>query len=80
MKIDTTGPGTASRGIESITEANLAEERDSVDPQADGDSSELNTVPADGRISCLPPDYDESDEGDSPALDAEIQGESEESR
>jgi segregation and condensation protein B len=63
----------------SITGANLEEERDAVEPQGDGDGSGLDTVPADGRISGLPPNYDEMEgnvaggEADSPALDAEVQ-------
>jgi segregation and condensation protein B len=66
---------TPQDGPESITGAELEEERNSVEPQGDGDSSLLDTVPVDGRISGLPPRYDEIDreEGDSPALDAEIQ-------
>ncbi|NYF79206.1 SMC-Scp complex subunit ScpB [Granulicella arctica] len=62
---------------ESVTEANLEEERASIEPQADGDGSDLDTVPVDGRISGPPPAYDEAGtagETDSPALDAEIQG------
>ncbi len=65
---------------ESITEANLEEERDAVEPQADGDSSEdvvPGTLPVDGRISGPPTVYDESATGDveSPAHDAEVQSE-----
>jgi segregation and condensation protein B len=69
--------GRRNEGIEapeSITHANLEEERDAVEPQADGDSSSLDTVPVDGRISGPPPSYDETDEAvDSPAMDAKIQ-------
>jgi segregation and condensation protein B len=63
-------------------------EKDQTQPQADGDSSpNENETPGetvgeeaivDGRISGLPPNYDEDnnrDDGDSPALDAEIQAE-----
>jgi segregation and condensation protein B len=61
----------------SITEANLEEEREAVEPQGNGDGSEIETV--DGRISGLPPNYDEIEtnaaggEADLPALDAEVQ-------
>jgi hypothetical protein len=49
-------------------------QRDAVEPQADGDSSSLDTVPVDGRISGPPPSYNETDEAiDSPAMDAKIQ-------
>ena len=69
--------GRRNEGIEapeSITHANLEEERDAVEPQADGDSSSLDTVPVDGRISGPPPSYNETDEAiDSPAMDAKIQ-------
>jgi len=69
--------GRRNEGIEapeSITHANLEEERDAVEPQADGDSTSLDTVPVDGRISGPPPSYNESDEAiDSPAMDAKIQ-------
>jgi segregation and condensation protein B len=65
---------------ESVTEANLEEERDAVEPQADGGSSEdvvPGTLPVDGRISGPPPAYDESatDDVESPAHDAEVQSE-----
>ena len=62
--------------------ADVERERDQTEPQADGDSSELTETAADevivdGRISGLPPNYDtdQTPAGeDSPALDAEIQG------
>ena len=65
---------------ESVTEANLEEERDAIEPQADGDSSEdvvPGTLPVDGRISGPPLAYDESATGDveSPAHEAEVQSE-----
>jgi segregation and condensation protein B len=58
-------------------------EKDQAEPQADGDSSpsgetEADEVIVDGRLSGLPPNYDTDqtpDGADSPALDAEIQGE-----
>ena len=49
-------------GSTSITEANLEEERESIEPQADGDPTEIDTVPVDGRISGLPPVYVDSDD------------------
>ncbi|HEY0264449.1 MAG TPA: SMC-Scp complex subunit ScpB [Granulicella sp.] len=54
------------------------EEREAVEPQVDGDNRE---PVIDGRISGLPPNYEKQmeGEGDSPALDAEIQAEAEES-
>lgn len=67
------------------TSNEVEQEKDQTEPQADGDSSSLDSGPAetvadeaivDGRISGLPPNYDTDQpvEGeDSPALDAEIQ-------
>ncbi len=62
---------------ESITEANLEEERDAVEPQADGDSSEdivPGTLPVDGRISSPQPADAESNTSNA-ARDAEAQSE-----
>ena len=65
-----------------VTEANLEAERESIEPQADGDSTPLDNAMADdvqidGRLSGLPPRYDANletgAEVDSPAEDAEIQ-------
>jgi segregation and condensation protein B len=64
----------------------LEQGKDQTEPQADGDSSPdpspgetvAEEVIVDGRLSGLPPNYDTNqpvDGGDSPALDAEIQGE-----
>jgi segregation and condensation protein B len=64
------------------TPGELEQERDEVEPQADGDSSTpIGTVAdetvVDGRISGPPPSYDTdqlpADGADSPALDAEVQ-------
>jgi segregation and condensation protein B len=59
----------------SITAANLEEERESIEPQADGDPTDINTevdtVPVDGRISGPPPTYDDAE--DPSAVEAEIQ-------
>ena len=68
---------------QSITGANLEEERDATEPQGDGDSSEIETVPVDGRMSGVPPRYDEGEGAfggeptDSPELNAEIQSDEE---
>jgi segregation and condensation protein B len=60
--------------------AEVERERDQTEPQADGDSSSPAETVADeaivdGRMSGLPPDYDDAgtEGGDSPALDAEVQ-------
>ena len=60
----------------SVTEANLQQEKYATVPQADGDNSTLDMVPADGRISGPPPAYDQAETGgESPAHDAEVQAE-----
>jgi len=65
---------------QSVTGANLEEERDSTEPQADGDSSDnsvADDASIDGRLAGLPPTYDnnvgDAAEVDSPAGDAGIQ-------
>ena len=66
----------AMRNAESITGANLQEEREATEPQADGDGARADEVMVDGRMSGAAPatDVDAGDSvGDSPALDAEIQ-------
>jgi segregation and condensation protein B len=55
----------------SVTEANLEEEREAIEPQADGDPTEIDTVPADGRISGPPPTYNDAE--DPSAVEGEIQ-------
>ncbi len=60
-----------SANPQSITGANLEEERDAIEPQADGDSME--EMPVDGRLSGVPPSYDGAAEGDPSAEDAAIQ-------
>ena len=62
------------------TSEELERQKDRTEPQADGDSSPAETVAeetiVDGRIAGLPPNYDTNNAGaDSPALDAEVQGE-----
>jgi segregation and condensation protein B len=64
------------------TQYEVERERDQTEPQADGDSGDTgetvaDAVIVDGRLSGLPPNYDTDqpvDGEDSPALDAEIQG------
>ncbi len=56
---------------ESMTEANLEEERDATEPQADGDSSEV--APVDGRMSGPPPSYAATEDGDPSAAEAQVQ-------
>ncbi len=66
----------AMRNAESITGANLQEERESTEAQADGAGARADEVMVDGRISGAPPNLDRPSTGsveDSPALDAEIQ-------
>ncbi len=69
---------TVRSSAESITGANLEEEREATEPQGDGDSSDVDTTPVDGRISGLPPSYDkgqatfDGDIVDSPEHDAEV--------
>jgi segregation and condensation protein B len=65
--------------------AEVEQEKDQTEPQADGDSSDVDSSPGetvadeaivDGRVSGLPPNYETDqnvDGADSPALDAEIQ-------
>jgi segregation and condensation protein B len=61
------------------TSNDLEREKNETEPQADGDSGEsvADEAIVDGRLSGLPPNYDTDqpvDGEDSPALDAEIQG------
>lgn len=59
------------------TSAELEEEREAVEPQADGDSSALDKLPVDGRISGPPPVYDRDDSSDPSAREGEIQSDEE---
>jgi segregation and condensation protein B len=61
---------TTPHDPDQITDANLQEERESTEPQADGDSSDIDTAPPDGRISGPPPTYDQDDPS---AAEAHIQ-------
>jgi segregation and condensation protein B len=46
-----------------VVQANLLEEKDVTEPQADGDSEDLEAkLPVDGRISGLDPTYDDGDD------------------
>jgi segregation and condensation protein B len=64
---------------ESVTGAELAEEREAIEPQADGDSTDVDSVPVDGRIAGPPPAYDEAE--DPSAAEADVQkDEAEETR
>jgi segregation and condensation protein B len=67
------------------TAAEVEQQKDQTEPQADGDSGDVDSSPGetvadeaivDGRVSGLPPNYETDqtvDGADSPALDAEIQ-------
>ncbi len=55
---------------ESITGANLEEERYATEPQSDGDGT--GEVPVDGRIAGVPPRYDTAAEGDPSAAEAAV--------
>jgi segregation and condensation protein B len=67
------------------TAAEVEQQKDQTEPQADGDSNDVDSSPGetvadeaivDGRVSGLPPNYETDqtvDGADSPALDAEIQ-------
>ena len=65
----------SEREAELQAAADVEEERDATEPQADGDSTALveDAEGVDGRISGPPPNYSAVDEAeDSPARDAEI--------
>jgi segregation and condensation protein B len=68
---------TTREALKSITGANLEEEREAEEPQADGDGSALDEVPVDGRISGPPPTDDEEDPS---AVEAAVQGSGERGR
>lgn len=71
MQMSTHEPDPPTDTPESITEANLAEEREAIEPQADGDPTDLEQIPVDGRISGPPPTYDDSE--DPSAQEAAVQ-------
>lgn len=71
IPMPTNEPEAPHDTLASITEANLAEERAAIEPQADGDPTDLE-VPVDGRISGPPPTYD-NDTDDPSAMEAAIQ-------
>ncbi len=58
---------------EAITDANLREEEESTEPQADGDDTPIEELPVDGRISGLSRSSEETDSVDTSAEEAAIQ-------
>ena len=56
-----------------VTDANLREEEDATEPQADGDSTAVDSVPVDGRLSGVSPSSDRTDSEDTSAQEAAIQ-------
>ena len=58
---------------EDIVYANLQEEKDATEPQADGDSRAIEAVPVDGRLSGVSPASAETDSVDTSAEEAAIQ-------
>ncbi len=57
----------------SVTGANLEEEKESTEPQADGDGATVETVTPDGRLSGITPPQSTADDTDTSAAEAEIQ-------
>lgn len=57
----------------SITGANLEEERDATEPQADGDGATVETVTPDGRLSGITPPSDPAGETNTSAQEADMQ-------
>ena len=60
-------------GQGSVTDANLEEEKDATEPQADGDGATVETVTPDGRISGIAPPPDPASDTDTSAQEAAIQ-------
>lgn len=58
---------------QSITSANLEEEKDATEPQADGDSDALDSLSPDGRLSGIVPPADSATGTDTSAAEGEIQ-------
>ena len=58
-----------------ITDANLREEEDATEPQADGDETPLDAVPVDGRMSGVMPPLEETGSVDTSAQEARVQDE-----
>lgn len=57
----------------SVTGVNLEEEKNSTEPQADGDGATVETVTADGRLSGIAPPRTNADDTNTSAAEAEIQ-------
>ncbi len=59
--------------IQSVTSANLEEEKNATEPQADGDGATVETVNVDGRLSGITPPPDSAEDTNTSAQEAEIQ-------
>ena len=67
----------ANNSVEgSVTDANLEEERDSVEPQADGDGASVDMVTPDGRLAGIVPQHDAGDDTDTSAQEAVVRNRS----
>ncbi len=58
---------------DAVTSANLQEEKDATEPQADGDGATVETVNVDGRLSGITPPPDPAEDTNTSAQEAEIQ-------
>ena len=58
---------------DSVTSANLEEEKNATEPQADGDGATVETVTADGRLSGITPPPDPAGDTNTSEQEAEIQ-------
>ncbi len=66
-------PNQGNQSQEAITDANLREEEDAAEPQADGDSTPVEAMPIDGRLSGVSSASEETDSVDTSAEEATIQ-------
>ena len=66
-------PDTTKQSQEAITTANLREEEEATEPQADGDSTPVEAVPLDGRLSGISPASEATDSVDTSAQEAAVQ-------
>ncbi len=67
-------PNPGNESEEAITDANLREEAEATEPQADGDSTPVeDAMPVDGRLSGVSPASEETDSVDTSAEEAAIQ-------
>ena len=64
-------PGNESQ--EAVTDANLREEEEATEPQADGDSTPVEAMPVDGRLSGISRASEQTDSVDTSAEEAAIQ-------